>query len=36
MIKKFDDKVYEIEDKCGSWFLMWMYKGNLIIIFVNF
>lgn len=36
MRKKLDEKVYEIEDKCGSWFLMWMYKGNLIKLFVSF
>lgn len=35
MIKRFDEKVYEIEDKCGGCFLMWMYKGNLIKKFVN-
>lgn len=36
MTKRPDEKVHETEDKCGSRFLTWTYKGNLIKLFVSF
>lgn len=36
MTKKPDEKVHETEDKCGSRFLTWTYKGNLLKNFVSF
>lgn len=36
MTKRPDEKVHETEDKCGSRFLTWTYKGNLIKLFRSF
>lgn len=36
MTKKPDEQVYAKVDKCGSRFLTWTYKGNLLKLFVSF